>query len=319
MVKKWYADFTDTNDVEHSGHTNLAVVTENTKKLLQLALADRKLKLREIAKKKWKISEGSVFTILHEYLSMRKLCSKWVLHLLTVKQKQQWVKNSEHCLQLFQCNKKEFLCKYVTMDETWIHHFTPESNRQSAECSAAGESHPNWPKTQTSAGKFLASVFWDVQGILFIDYLEKGRIINSDHYIVLLVRLKEEITNKWPQMKEKSALSPRQCTKSQVNLNNDKTTRIALLIASAPPLFSRSGPQQLLAVCRSQKNATGKEIWLLQRSDIITWGVFWGQREIFQVKRQQIVREALESVYHPKRRLCWWIKSNFAKSFCFIS
>ena len=43
---------------------------------------------------------------------------------------------------MFQRNKKEFLGKYVTMDETWIHHFTPKSNRQSAERTAAGEIYP---------------------------------------------------------------------------------------------------------------------------------------------------------------------------------
>ena len=64
------------------------------------------LKLCEIAEE-LKISEGSVFTILHEHLSMRKLCSKWVLYLLTVNQ--QHIDNSEHCLQLF-------LCKY---DNGW--------------------------------------------------------------------------------------------------------------------------------------------------------------------------------------------------------
>ena len=55
----------------------------------------------------------------------------------------------------------------------------------------------------TLAGKVLASVFWDAQGILFIDYLEKGRTINSKYYIALLVHLKEEITKKLPQMKNK--------------------------------------------------------------------------------------------------------------------
>ena len=72
-VKMWYADFkrgcTNTNDAERSGHPNSAVVLENTKKL------HHKFKLWEIAEK-LKILEGSVFTILHERLSMRKLCSK---------------------------------------------------------------------------------------------------------------------------------------------------------------------------------------------------------------------------------------------------
>ena len=110
MVKRWYADFkrghTGTNDAECSGCPNLAVVPKNTKKLHKLVLADGKLKLHEIAEE-MKISEGGVFTILYEHLSMRKLCSEWVLCLLIVDQKQQCINVLKCCLQLFQCNKKE--------------------------------------------------------------------------------------------------------------------------------------------------------------------------------------------------------------------
>ena len=52
------------------------VVPENTKKLHKLVLANCKLKSCEMAEE-LKISEGSVFTILHEHLSMRNLCSKF--------------------------------------------------------------------------------------------------------------------------------------------------------------------------------------------------------------------------------------------------
>ena len=152
MDKMCYADLkrscTDTNDAEYSGRPNSAVVLENCKKkkkLHKLVLANCKLKLREIAEE-LKIAEGSVFTLLHEHLSMRKLCSKWVPCLLTVNQKQQRVEDSECYLQLFQCNKKEFLHKYVTMDETWIYHFTLQSNQLSAEWTAAGESCLKRPK-----------------------------------------------------------------------------------------------------------------------------------------------------------------------------
>ena len=86
------------------------------------------------------------------------------------------------------------------MDKIWIHHFTPESNWQSAEWAAAGGSCPKWPEIQTSAGKILGPIFWDAQGVLFIDYLEKRRTINSKYYIALLVHSKEEIAkncHKW--------------------------------------------------------------------------------------------------------------------------
>ena len=70
-----------------------------------MILADRKLKLREIAKE-LKISDGSVFTFLREYLSMRKLCSKWVPRLLTVNHKQQ-IDDSKCYLELFNRNKQD--------------------------------------------------------------------------------------------------------------------------------------------------------------------------------------------------------------------
>ena len=53
----------------------------------------------------------------------------------------------------------------------------------------SGESHPKRPKTQQWAGKVMAPVFCDARGILFIDYLEKGKTINSDYYMALLDRL----------------------------------------------------------------------------------------------------------------------------------
>ena len=90
MIKRWYADFKhgcrDTNDAKCSDRPKLAVILENAKKLHKPILSNHKLKLSEIAEE-LRISEGSVFTILHEHLSMRKLCSKWVQHLLTVNQK----------------------------------------------------------------------------------------------------------------------------------------------------------------------------------------------------------------------------------------
>ena len=63
------------------------------------------------------------------------------------------------------------------MDETWLHYYTPESKRQSAEWTAVGEPNPKRAKTKQSAGKVMASVFWDANGIIFIDYLQKGTTI----------------------------------------------------------------------------------------------------------------------------------------------
>lgn len=208
-ICRWFAEFkrgrTDTNDAERSGRPVEAVTPENVSEVTKIIMKDRKVKLREIAEIT-QISYGSAFTILHEKLSMKKVFSKWVPRLLSMEQKQQRVDDSESCLSLFTRNKKDFLRRYVTMDETWIHYYTPESKRQSSEWRTAGESRPKRPKTQQSAGKVMASVFWDTHGVIFIDYLEKGKSINSDYYIDLLVRLKEEIAKKRPHMQRKKIL-----------------------------------------------------------------------------------------------------------------
>jgi hypothetical protein len=47
------------------------------------------------------------------------------------------------------------------------------------------------PAPEKSAGKVLASIFWDQDGILLIHYLPKGQTINMDYYSSLLVQLKD--------------------------------------------------------------------------------------------------------------------------------
>ncbi|KAK9884358.1 hypothetical protein WA026_005307 [Henosepilachna vigintioctopunctata] len=129
---------------------------------------------------------------------MGKLCAKWVPRELSFDQKQRRVDDSEQCLKMIKRNKPEFLRRYVTINETWLHHFTTKSNRQSFEWTAHNEPAPKRGKTPQSADNVMASLFWDEHGIIFIDYLEKGRTINSDYYIALLDRLKDEIAEKRP-------------------------------------------------------------------------------------------------------------------------
>jgi len=56
--------------------------------------------------------------------------------------------------------------------------------------------HPEKFRVQKSAGKFLASNFWDQDGILLIDYLQKGQTTNAEYYLSLLVQLKDILKEK---------------------------------------------------------------------------------------------------------------------------
>ena len=51
-------------------------------------------------------------------------------------------------------------------------------------------------RVQKSAGKVHASIFWDQDGILLIDYLRKGQTINAEYYSSLLVQLRDILKEK---------------------------------------------------------------------------------------------------------------------------
>ena len=51
-------------------------------------------------------------------------------------------------------------------------------------------------KTTISAKKIMASVFWDCQGIILIEYLPQGETINSARYCETLKKLRRAIQNK---------------------------------------------------------------------------------------------------------------------------
>ena len=57
-------------------------------------------------------------------------------------------------------------------------------------------SAPKKTKSIASAGKVMASVFWDAKGILLIDYFEKGRTITGEYYSNLLDQLDIKIREK---------------------------------------------------------------------------------------------------------------------------
>ena len=110
------------------------------------------------------------------------------------------VEDSERCLELFKRIKKDFLRRYVTMDETWIHHYTPEIKRSSAEWTAADESRPKRPKNQQWAGKVMSSVFWDVHGILCASGAETRFSVTAEQNLLILLLLRTAIAPYWQSL-----------------------------------------------------------------------------------------------------------------------
>ena len=138
---------------------------------------------------------------------MRKLSARWVPRLLIADHKRARVVASEQCLGMFQRNSKEFLRRYVTFDETWIHYHTPETKNQSKMWTEPDESALKKAETVPSAGKVMTTIFWDSQGIILIDYLQKGKTITGQYSASLLGRFEAILKTKRPHLAKKKCFS----------------------------------------------------------------------------------------------------------------
>ena len=151
---------------------------------------------------------------------------------------------------------------FVTFDETWIHHYTPETKEQSKQWVEAGGSPPKRLKTQQSAGKVMASVFWDVLGIILIYDLKKEKTIIAQYYSELLDRFDTAINAKRPHLARKKILSnqdrhTKQLKRWQNWLNWSRN-------CFPTPVFTRFGLLRLLSVPKLKEMAGSKEIELLE-------------------------------------------------------
>jgi hypothetical protein len=57
---------------------------------------------------------------------------------------------------------RQFLERIVTADETWVHHYEPESKAQSVAWKCPTSPVAKKLKNQPSAGKIMVTNFWDI-------------------------------------------------------------------------------------------------------------------------------------------------------------
>jgi hypothetical protein len=93
-----------------------------------------------------------------------------------------------------------FLFNILTGDESWFHHFDLETKRQPWN-SITPHRQKKKQKTIPSAGKVLGSFFWDTEGYIVIDCLEKRETINAARYVQTFSKLRRVRREKRPKKK----------------------------------------------------------------------------------------------------------------------
>ena len=195
QVKFWVGEFKrgrlSLEDEAMSGRPLDATDEEMCKKVRDLVYSDRRIQVEEIVQALG-ISHGSVSTILHDSLGMRKLIARWV------PSDEQMATRPSVCSALLKRfrSKDDFLLRLVTVDETWVHYYEPENKAQSLQWVEPGSPRPKKFKTQPSAGKVMVTVFWDAKGVIMLDVLPKRSTITEVYYANILDQRRTAIREK---------------------------------------------------------------------------------------------------------------------------
>lgn len=198
-VTKWVRNFTfgrtEIHDEARSGRPSI-VTDDMVQKIEENLLSDRRITIDDLHELCPEISRTVVHEIVSDRLKYRKLCARWVPKMLTEEHKNNRVSAAREFLERYETEGETFLNSVVTGDETWVYHHTPESKRQSMQWRHTHSPSAKKCKTQQSAQKIMASVFWDRKGLLLIEFLERGETINAARYCETMKKLRRAIKNK---------------------------------------------------------------------------------------------------------------------------
>lgn len=209
-VSRWASRLRDDSghgnieDSPRSGRPRTAHTPDNVQRVNELVADDRRITVNELSRYVG-IGEGSVCRIL-KVLALKKVCARWVPRMLTVAHKETRKTVCSELLEQYENGGDEFLGRIVTGDETWLHHFSPETKRQSMEWHHANSPKKTKFKTTPSAGKVMATVFFDSEGLLLVDIMPRGTTINSDAYVTTLKKLQARLSRVRPHRQKQDVL-----------------------------------------------------------------------------------------------------------------
>ena len=135
-------------------------------------------------------------------------------------------------------------------------------------------------RVQKSAGKVLASIFWDQDGILLIDYLPKSQTVNAEYYSSLLVQLKNILKKKRRGKVTKGVFFLHEITRLTGHLQPEETGLPNIPVSWLPTLLSGSGPFGLPPVPWIEKTIESSPFFFRRgghccRGDLVGRTTFW--------------------------------------------
>jgi len=291
---------------------NLCQRRNCVEKVNKLVTNDRRLSACLIAESVC-ISTSRVHSILTENLLMMKVSARWVPWMLSDAYKANWFDTSTRLLCLLNANPDNSISLFLTMDKTWLHHFDPESKMRSMAWKHLSSSPPRKLCIAASAHTVMATVFWDAEGIVLINYLVLGSTITGIYYNDLISKaraaLKEKRRGKL-HTASRGAVLPGQRTCSHVISSTSCHPKCWIQLLPHPlysPGLARSDFYLFPKLKEFMKG------WnFADDEDVICMAHAWPgrPRSTILLQRSPSFGETLDQVHFSWRRLCWKVWQN---------
>ena len=145
------------------------------------------------------VSLGTVHTIIHEELKMRKICAKFIPRVLWEDPKKRRCHDSREMVKLVN-SYPAILNALVTCDESWIYCYEPETKRQSSQWKHVCFPIPKKARQIKSTHKPVMIPFFDSTGMIYMHCVPTGQAVNKECYVEVLREFWKRFRRKRPAL-----------------------------------------------------------------------------------------------------------------------
>ena len=194
-VKAFKAGKFSVEDDTRPGRPKTSIIKANIAAVKIVVEQDARLSVKDIASCTG-ISEGSVQTILKKRLDLRKVCARWVPHLLIEEQKIQRLKYARELLKTYKGCNSRVISNLLTGDETWVHMFEPQRRADNKHWKRKDRKCPCIAKRTISSKKMLYAIFFNSSGPVVQVPCPSGHTVIGRFYKNSVLKKVKEFYNK---------------------------------------------------------------------------------------------------------------------------
>ncbi|CAF1613832.1 unnamed protein product, partial [Didymodactylos carnosus] len=200
--RNWYHEFDRSNfsveDAARSGRPRTAI-NEETIDAVRSIIEDDPHSAYEQIEHTLGIGSSAVNSIIHEYLKLHKMCTRWVPHQLTNDQKQFCIQLCRDSLERFEGGQSCRVFDIITDDESWFYHYDPTTKEQSKVWVSQTDPRSTKVHRYKSSGKRMVAIFHMKSGLIKSILLERVETVTKRWYVDSCLPQVFETVSEWRQ------------------------------------------------------------------------------------------------------------------------